>query len=139
MMFWSRPRRAAHFELGRRGEARAAWFYRFRGFRVVARNLRAPGGEIDLVVRRGRLVAFVEVKTRGPSAVGEGFEAVDRGKRERMIAMADRWIASQGERDFMIRYDIVSLQWDGGRFVLTHFPDAFRPVSDPRRPWRWRA
>ena len=35
------------------------------------------------------------------------------------------------------RYDIVSLFWTGRRFVVTHFPDAFRPVSDPGAPWKW--
>ena len=37
-----------------------------------------------------------------------------------------------------LRYDILSLFWNGRRFVVTHFPDAFRPVSDPVRPWKWR-
>jgi hypothetical protein len=36
-----------------------------------------------------------------------------------------------------VRHDIVSLFWTGRRFVVTHFPDAFRPVSDRWRPWRW--
>jgi putative endonuclease len=47
-------------KLGRRGERRAAWFYRLRGYRVVAANVRLRSGEIDLIVRRGRTLAFVE-------------------------------------------------------------------------------
>ena len=68
-------------ELGRRGERRAAWFYRLRGYSIVARNVRLRNGEIDLIVRRRRVLAFVEVKARQSLAAGEGYEAVDRVKQ----------------------------------------------------------
>jgi putative endonuclease len=50
---------------GRWAESVAAWSLRLRGYRIVARRFRTPLGEIDLIARRGRLVAFVEVKARG--------------------------------------------------------------------------
>src|SRR5512142_2657709 len=109
--------------LGRRGERRAAWFYRLRGYRIVARNERTCDAEVDLVVRRGRTVAIVEVKTRSTASFGEGWEAVDRRKRERLIRLGGRYIA-HSPPGTMLRYDIVSLRWTGRRFVLTHFPDA---------------
>ena len=56
--------RMASRQLGQRGERRAAWFYRIRGYRIVARNVHLRGGEIDLVARRGRTLVFVEVKAR---------------------------------------------------------------------------
>jgi putative endonuclease len=124
-------------ELGRRGERRAAWFYRFRGYRVVARNLRFRHGEIDLVVRRGRTLAFVEVKTRQSTAAGEGFEAVDRAKQLQLVRLASEYLARFPHRG-TIRYDVISLYWTGRRFRLTHFADAFQPVADPARPWEWR-
>ena len=123
--------------LGRKGERRAAWFYRLRGYRIVARNLRVGRGEIDLIVRRGRALAFVEVKTRQSRSAGEGFEAVDRAKRMQMIDLASRYLAMH-PHDGEVRYDVVSLFWTGWRFVLTCFADAFRPESDPRRPWLWK-
>ena len=49
---------------GRKGETLAAWWFRFRGWRVLGRRVQTPRGEIDLIVRRGRTVAFVEVKYR---------------------------------------------------------------------------
>jgi putative endonuclease len=125
-------------ELGRRGEQRAAWFYRLRGFAIEERNLRAQGGEVDLVARRGRLVVFCEVKTRQSAETAPGFEAVDAAKRGRLVRMAERWVTARARRDLMIRYDILSLFWNGRRFLVTHFADAFRPVSDPERPWIWR-
>jgi putative endonuclease len=123
-------------ELGRRGERRAAWFYRLRGYSIVARNERLRGGEIDLVVRRGRVLAFVEVKTRQSLAAGEGYESVDRAKELQMVRLADEYLARHRHLGD-IRYDVLSLYWTGLRFVIRHFPDAFRPISDPRYPWRW--
>lgn len=123
-------------ELGRRGERRAAWFYRLRGYSIVERNVRLRGGEIDLIVRRGRALAFVEVKTRQSLTAGEGYEAVDRAKQLQLVRLAAEYLSRHphfGE----IRYDVLSLYWNGRRFVVRHFPDAFRPVSDARRPWRW--
>ncbi|HSP13978.1 MAG TPA: YraN family protein [Thermoanaerobaculia bacterium] len=124
-------------ELGTRGERRAAWFYRLRGYRIVSRNLRLRSGEIDLVARRGRTIVIVEVKTRQSLAAGEGHEAVDRRKRERLVRLANEYVS--GERGVQIRYDVMSLFWNGRRFLVSHYPDAFRPVADPHEPWRWRA
>ncbi|MGZ5477246.1 MAG: YraN family protein [Thermoanaerobaculia bacterium] len=123
-------------DLGRAGERRAAWFYRLRGYRIAGRNVRLSAGEIDLVARRGRTIAIVEVKTRQSLAAGEGYEAVDRKKRERLVSLATEYTAR--ERNVQIRYDVLSLFWNGRRFVVSHYPDAFRPVADAREPWKWR-
>lgn len=123
-------------ELGRAGERRAAWFYRLRGYSILARNLRLHSGELDLVVKRGRTVVIAEVKTRQSLSAGAGYDAVDRRKRERLVRLGEEYAAKQpGVR---LRYDILSLFWDGRRFVVSHFADAFRPVSDPNHPWRWQ-
>ncbi|MGZ5432556.1 MAG: YraN family protein [Thermoanaerobaculia bacterium] len=124
-------------ELGRKGEARAAWFYRLRGYRILERNARLPAGEIDLIVKRGATIVIAEVKTRQTTTAGSGHEAVTRTKRERMIRLGDQYAARHPEA--RLRYDILSIYWTGWRFVVTHFPDAFRPVADARRPWLWRA
>ncbi|HYM60249.1 MAG TPA: YraN family protein [Thermoanaerobaculia bacterium] len=128
--------------LGQMGERRAAWFYRLRGFRILARNLRTGSGELDLIVRRGRLVVFVEVKTRQSLGAGEGVDSVDRRKQLQMVKLAGAFVANHARSlpppDILeLRYDVVSLFWTGRRFNITHFPDAFRPISDPNRPWKW--
>lgn len=123
--------------LGRLGENHAAWFYRLRGYSIVARNLRLPAGEIDLVVRRGRTIVIAEVKTRQTRLAGEGHEAVTRIKRERMIRLGDQYAARHP--DAQLRYDILSIYWNGWRFEVTHYEDAFQPVADAVRPWIWRA
>jgi putative endonuclease len=131
-------RRFSPQDLGRRGERRAAWFYRLRGYRIVARNLRLATGEIDLVVRRGRMLVVAEVKTRQSLTAGEGHDSVDRHKKLTLIELADQYLAQHHrEPKIQLRYDVLSLYWNGRRFVVSYYPDAFRPVSDPRRPWKW--
>jgi len=124
-------------DLGKKGERRAAWFYRLRGYRILERNARLPAGEIDLVVKRGATIVIAEVKTRQTRVAGEGHEAVTRIKRERMIKLGDQWAARHPEAQ--LRYDILSIYWTGWRFIVTQYPDAFRPVADAQRPWIWRA
>ena len=53
---------------GRRAETLAAWWLRLQGWRILAQRARVPGGEVDLVARRGRVLAFVEVKQRAHRA-----------------------------------------------------------------------
>jgi len=122
--------------LGKRGERRAAWFYRIRGYRIVERNLRMRGGEIDLVVRRWGMLVFVEVKTRQSVAAGYGVDAVDRRKKLQIISLTSAYLARH-PHDGEVRHDILSLFWTGWRFVVSHYPDAFRPIADRIRPWRW--
>lgn len=72
---------------GRRGEAVAAWYLRCKGWRVVARRVQTARGEIDLVVRRGRVVACVEVKWRATAA--ELALALDHYRLRRVVAAAE--------------------------------------------------
>ncbi|HET7435483.1 MAG TPA: YraN family protein [Thermoanaerobaculia bacterium] len=135
LTFSSRPLPAP--ALGRAGERRAAWHYRLRGYRILARNLRLASGELDLVVRRGNVIAIVEVKTRQSRTAGEGHDAVDRRKREQLVRLGDQYAARHP--GIRLRYDVVSIFWTGRRFVISRYEDAFRSVSDAREPWRWRA
>ena len=124
-------------ELGRAGERRAAWFYRLRGYRIVAMNVRLAAGEIDIVARRGSTLVVAEVKARQSLTAGEGHTAVTRDKRARLVRLGEQYLATT-QRPLALRYDVLSLFWNGHRFIVSHFADAFRPVSDERRPWKWR-
>ena len=72
---------------GRRAESLAALWLRLKGWRVIARRVRTPVGEIDLVVRRGHTVAFVEVKARAD--VDGAVLALDRHRLKRVAAAAE--------------------------------------------------
>jgi len=113
--------------LARLGEWRACWVYRLRGFRIVARNLRIGGGEIDLVARRGRMLVIAEVKTRQSVRAGEGVEAVDARKQRQLVRLGEMLLLRE-RIPMRLRYDVVSLYWTGFRFVVRFIPDAFRPA-----------
>ena len=132
-------RRIPTTTLGRLGEIRAAWFYLLRGYRIVGRNVRLRRGEIDLIVRRGRTLVVAEVKTRQSLAAGEGYEAVGSEKRRRLVRLASEYLARIGSPNVELRYDVLSLFWNGWRFAVTHYRDAFRPIAEAGRPWKWTA
>ena len=72
---------------GRRAESWAAWWLRLKGWTILARRVRTPLGEVDLVARRGRTIAFVEVKAR--ASVREASFALDDWRLRRVAAAAE--------------------------------------------------
>lgn len=115
-----------HHDLGRRGEDLAAAFLARRGWRVLARNFRSGHREIDLIVRRGAVVAFVEVKARSRSDYGHPLQAIDWKKRRDIAAVARSWIGEHGQPGDIYRFDAVALLKAGaGRIRLQHVPDAW--------------
>lgn len=94
--------------LGDEGEARAAALLAKRGYRIVDRNVRAGGVELDLVMRRGDLVIFVEVKTRTTLRYGGAVEAVDAAKQRRLLRGAAAWLHAHRPRPRRVRFDVVS-------------------------------
>jgi len=72
---------------GRRAEALAAWWLRLKGWTILARRVKIPVGEVDLVARRGRTLAFVEVKARATAR--EAAVALDEWRLRRVAAAAE--------------------------------------------------
>ena len=72
---------------GRQGETLAAWYLRLKGWRILARRVKTPRGEVDLIARRGATVAFVEVKWRKTAAELE--LAIDAYRLRRVAAAAE--------------------------------------------------
>jgi putative endonuclease len=100
------PLRTAAEKRGRRAELAAAWFLRLQGYRLLARRFKTPVGEIDLVMRRGRTIVFVEVKQRPSEA--EALEAVTARGRKRIVRAAEYWLARHpAAAGFDLRYDVV--------------------------------
>jgi putative endonuclease len=75
---------------GRWGERRAAWWLRLHGWRILGQRMKVKVGEVDLIARRGRMVAFVEVKTR---ATAQELEHAVDAYRMRRVAAAATWLA----------------------------------------------
>ena len=104
------------------GERRAARWYRLRGWRILGTNVWAAGNELDLIVRRGRQLRFVEVKEKSGAAYGDPREAVSDEKQRRVRRAAEAWLAAQPELDGMRPgFDVVAVR--EGR--LERLADAF--------------
>ena len=89
-------KREAAEKRGRGAETRACWFLRLKGWRILARRARVPGGEVDIIARRGKTLAFVEVKARS-SEEAAGFSLDDW--RLRRVAVAAERLAPRYLRD----------------------------------------
>ncbi|HET7366755.1 MAG TPA: YraN family protein [Gaiella sp.] len=93
-----------------RGERIAARHYRLRGYRVLGTNVRLGANELDLVVRRGRRLVFVEVKERARDTYGGGIGAVDREKRRRVRRAAAAWLQSHPESAALeVRFEVAAV------------------------------
>jgi len=101
--------------LGRAGEDRALAFLEQNGYRVIARNVRVPGGEIDLVCTDGNTIVFVEVKARSGNRFGSAVGAVDAKKRAKLRALAADYLQIIAPTA-RARFDVVAL--DGTRIAL---------------------
>jgi putative endonuclease len=92
------------------GEDAAAAWYEAHGYQAVARNWRCREGELDLIVRQGRMFVFCEVKARTSDAFGVPAEAVTKTKQARIRRLAARWLAEAAPvRAREIRFDVVSI------------------------------
>lgn len=114
--------RLRHYRRGHRGERLAALALLLKGFRIVARRYRTPLGEIDLIARRGDLVAIVEVKVR-PTLVA-AMEAVGPAAQRRIEGATDLWLSRQPDFPRLsVRFDLVAVlprRWP------VHVPDLFQ-------------
>jgi putative endonuclease len=120
-------------ERGRLGEAHAARYLVQEGWTILDRNWRAGHGEIDLVARRGNVVAFVEVKTRSGGDGSDPLEGITWGKRREVERTARRWVLGQGDRGGKVdyRFDAIAVTLSfGGGTELRHLPDAWW-IGDP--------
>ena len=90
---------------GRRGERIAAWWLRLKGWRILARRVRTPVGEVDIVARRLGVTAFIEVKTRATAA--ELGWAIDRNRLRRVAAAAAMLAPRYAPPGGAIRIDVI--------------------------------
>ena len=108
-------------EAGRRGELLAAFWLMAKGYRILGFRLRTPQGEIDLLARKGAVLAVVEVKLRG--TIEASLEAVTRRQRERLRRAGAAFAARRADlADAAIRLDLMAL---APRRWPCHIPDAW--------------
>lgn len=118
------PRRRAALEQGWAAERFVAEGLEREGWRILARNWRASGGELDLVAERDGALRFVEVKARDPEDDG-GFDAVGPLKQRKLVRAAEEWLAAHGppEREAAFLVAVVTLS--SGGWTVEWIDDAF--------------
>lgn len=120
-----RAKRLKAYRLGLSAETVAAWMLRLKGYRVIALRYRTKAGEIDLVARRGSVLAFVEVKARATAEAG--LFAVDARAQARIARAADVFIARHPRLAGLDRrFDIVVV---APRALPRHLPAAFEAAG----------
>ena len=111
--------------LGSEGEGLAVEFLKKKNYKILAKNYKTFIGEIDIVAKDGDTIVFVEVKTRANDAFGLPFEAVNKGKRQKLKNLALLFLKKH-PREAPARFDVISIvQTHDGNKVIEHITDAF--------------
>ncbi len=119
-LFRQAPRRRA-LRFGRWGEICCAGLLRVKGYRILARDFRVPVGEIDIVARKGRLLAFIEVKARR-TASGD---VLTPRQQKRIIRAAEAFLKTRPDlADLDLRFDLMLV---GSWRYPRHLVEAWRP------------
>ncbi len=122
----SEPPSAPRQRLGRWGEGVAATHLEAQGYVILAHNWRCAAGEIDLVVRDGETVVFVEVKTRRGRAYGAPEEALTPRKAQKLLQLGAQYCYEHELNDVNWRIDLVAVELDTRGLLLRcdHIPNA---------------
>ena len=108
--------------VGTAAERRAERHYRLRAYRILARNARAGGNEIDLIVRRGNRLVFCEVKAKRGAGFGDPLEMVTAEKRRRIRRAAEIWLAARPALgDLEVSFEVVAVRPGGLERVRNAF------------------
>lgn len=114
--------------LGNWGEDKAVLYLRLHGYRIVERNFRCRQGEIDVIARKGGVIAFIEVKLRKNAEHGEAREFVTCAKQRRVIASAGLWLGKTG-CELQPRFDVIEVYAPEGtdtrRPSIRHLENAY--------------
>lgn len=108
---------------GTHGEEIACAYLQKRGLRLIQRNYRAGRYEIDLVMREGETLVFVEVKARSGKGAILGREAVNRTKQRHIITAAQLYLKQNNAFDDTVRFDVAEVDLLSGEVI--HIPAAF--------------
>jgi len=111
--------------LGKLGEDLACGELARRGYAILARRHRTRYGEIDIIARCGPTIVFVEVKAREGDAFGGGGAAVTACKQQRIVRMAIDFLARRRLLDRPCRFDVVTVDLEGGNPRIEVYPHAF--------------
>lgn len=108
-------------KLGKKGERKARWYLRFRGWKIVEKNYKNPFGEIDIIAKKKDVYAFIEVKTRLSDIFGTPSQAVTDKRIFKYVQGAKYYFAGRAV-NYTVRFDIIEVF----RGQINHIENAFR-------------
>ena len=114
---------------GKVGERLSEAYLKKQGYEIVARNVRSPFGEIDLVAKHKKTLVFVEVKTRRGTDFGLPEEAVTKRKKVRLGRLASWYLTQCPGSDLPVRFDVLAIQLEGNNPDIRLIQDAFELSS----------
>ena len=118
----------ARQQFGRAAEAAAARHLVGKGWTILGRNVRIGRGELDLIARRGGVLAFVEVKARRSTRYGAPEDAVDGRKRRKVARLAELWLAARPWAlcgSSAVRFDVIAVDATTHPPAVRHLEGAF--------------
>jgi putative endonuclease len=122
------PVRETKNPLGDRGENLAARELRNKGYRILNRNFKCAGGEIDIIARDGKTLVFVEVKTRAYDEPTPE-EQINPAKMHQLTKAAKFYLSRYGQPQPPARFDVVAIVWPSGQPpMIRHIENAFEPT-----------
>lgn len=112
--------------IGAAGESYAAKYYRDNGYQLLTANYRTRLGEIDIIVQKKNIIAFVEVKARTAGSIAKPREFVNKAKQLRIIAAANSFIAVNNIVNETLRFDVVEVYiGEMGEYEINCIENAF--------------
>lgn len=128
-----------HHQFGQTAEMLAQQYLREKGFRILERNVRLPGGELDIIARHSDTLVFVEVKARRTAKFGGASYAINGRKEQRLIKLAAQYLALRSHSDYPdhqpCRFDVILCQRvSNGSLEIQHIENALE-VSGRDLQW----
>ncbi|AFV11257.1 endonuclease [Thermacetogenium phaeum DSM 12270] len=111
--------------VGLRGEELALSFLSRLGYHLLEKNYRCRLGEIDLIMKDGQNLVFIEVKTRRSDSYGAPQEAVGPLKQAKIRKLARYYLMTKGIREQQVRFDVVAIRFGGGKYHIEHLKGVF--------------
>ena len=113
--------------LGKLGEEYTCKYLQDKGYKILERNFRNKLGEIDLIAQEGKVICFIEVKTRKSHKYGAPFEAVHSTKQHKMVRIALSYLKYKFHSvEILSRFDVISINFNPAQQpIITHIVSAF--------------
>lgn len=118
---------AEHNDFGTRGEELAREYLTANGYSILENNWRYRTHEVDIIAKKGDILAFVEVKTRSSKFLGEPEIFVSRTQQRAYVTVADAYI-QKFNRPEEVRFDIIAIVLNSTSMEVRHIPNAFSAI-----------